>query len=174
MIDGLTKFNLIFAETDKCLILFNYKVGSRFVQSVFGNNMIEHHLTISINEGFLFDTPAHKEFLNKIKSPSYNKKIIILYRNPYEKILSGFIEDFQEVGLRPLHRNEYVEEQFLKHGGKYIVPNHRIYTPGGLLIPGRATCDCAACMIIRFDFLKWYIYQYSIECTHSKKICWIL
>lgn len=119
MIDGLTTFNLSFAEHDECLVVFNYKVGSRFVQSVFGNNITEHHLPISINEGFLFDKPAHKEFLNKIKSPSYNKKIIILYRNPYEKILSGFIEDFQEVGLRPSHKDEYVEKQFLNHGGNY-------------------------------------------------------
>lgn len=113
-------FNLSFAEHDKCLIVYNYKIGSRFIQSSLGNNIVEHILPITITDDSTIDTePKLKEFFDKITSPFYNKKIIILYRNPYEKLISGFIEDFQEVALRTSNYIEHEVESFLKYSGQY-------------------------------------------------------
>lgn len=113
-------FNLSFAEHDKCLIVFNYKVGSRFIQNALGNNIVQYDIPIAITDDLIIDTdPQLKEWFEKITSPFYNKKIIILYRNPYEKLLSGFIEDFQEVALRPENYTEHEVEGFLKYSDKY-------------------------------------------------------
>ena len=113
-------FNLSFAEHDKCLIVFNYKVGSRFIQNALGNNIVQYDTPITITDDLIIDTePQLKEWFKKITSPFYNRKIIILYRNPYEKLLSGFIEDFQEVALRPDNYIEDEVESFLRHSDKY-------------------------------------------------------
>lgn len=92
-------------------IINHYKLGTRFVNFWFKKNhqdqipnVIEHNL----EEGLKHPTPDG-HWNNIIERKSINKNILLLYRNPINKTITGLIEDFGESILRGKHPDEYDE-----------------------------------------------------------------
>lgn len=96
-----------------CSIFYNYKVGSRFIQSFFKEPKNEYSFCYCIGHDKTYIEP--KEFDESLIS----NRVLMLYRDPFEKMLSGMIEDFQEHILRTENRDEGTIENFLKHTNEY-------------------------------------------------------
>lgn len=109
------KFTLL--ETQKVAIIYYYKVGSRFIENYFKDSkdfLITHPSFSDILSPYEFHTPMQvgnyyanpgclkdDSFFSKtLKGEILNKSVLIIYRDPYQKTVSGLTEDFHEEIIR--------------------------------------------------------------------------
>lgn len=124
------KFNIL--EDDNVAIIYYYKIGSRYVENYFSDSTTRVIYYPSFSEtpsdnypkdikigNYYLDSNVelktsliHQILTNKLVP----KKLIFLYRNPYEKTISGLTEDFHEEIIRHgnaghvsyIDRNEFI------------------------------------------------------------------
>jgi hypothetical protein len=106
--------------SEKLICITSNKVASRFLGSYFPNNS---EFDIEVNKDFTFDPDTSfyqpnesksKELLEtiieeyeSIFSKKVTKDILILYRNPFDRVLSGLIQNFYSDLFISLQNNSY-------------------------------------------------------------------
>lgn len=96
-------------DTPKLYIINDYKIGTRFVNSWFKKNHMDQVPNVLIQDeyGNTSDETSDKNWKKILKGKKLTKKILILYRNPIEKTITGLLEDFSESIIRGKHPQEY-------------------------------------------------------------------
>jgi hypothetical protein len=89
-------------NTPKLYIINDYKVGTRFVNSWFNKQHMDQVPNQIPQMGS--DDKLWVKILNRKK---INKNILMIYRNPLEKTITGLLEDFSETIIRGNDPQEY-------------------------------------------------------------------
>lgn len=98
--------NFRFWSHEKIAIISRPKVASRFLDSAFGKHVSEYANQFTLNHDIELQidyTSFNKneiESFYKIFEKDNKKDILILYRNPYQRLLSGIIQDFKSIILK--------------------------------------------------------------------------
>jgi hypothetical protein len=111
--------NFRFWSHEKLAIISRPKVASRFLDSAFNKNVSEHANQFTLNHDIELQIDYNTFNKNEIESfykifEKDNKKdILILYRNPYQKLISGIIQDFNLfLKHKPVENKVLVENIF--------------------------------------------------------------
>lgn len=121
-------YNII--EHPSMVIIYYYKVGSRFLDAYFSEYNTFHSPDFKRHFINIFDDDykdglvrigkyymeshiiENSDILKKIiNKESINKPILLIYRNPYEKTLSGICEDFHEEFMRGDDSVHYIDTE---------------------------------------------------------------
>lgn len=96
-------------DTPKLYIINDYKIGTRFVNSWFGKNHMDQIPNVLMQDGHGLDSDksSDKNWVKILKGKKLTKKILMLYRNPIEKTITGLLEDFSESIIRGKWPQEY-------------------------------------------------------------------
>lgn len=89
-------------DTTKLYIINDYKVGTRFVNSWFNKKHMDQVPNQIPQMGS--DDKLWVKILNRKK---INKNILMIYRNPLEKTITGLLEDFSQTIIRGNDPQEY-------------------------------------------------------------------
>lgn len=135
------RFNYNIIEYDSVIIIYYYKVGSRFLDAYFASNfgiiigqysMVEHpnfkkySVNLSEDNAGIFNGVANlkvgKYYIEPtmlltngtvvesiLKNELIDTPILLIYRNPYQKTISGLVEDFHEEFMRGDDSVHYID-----------------------------------------------------------------
>lgn len=108
-------------NTDECIFITKEKVGSTLLESMYEPNLIDQGLIFNFNidlknqtiiPAFQRDNKIQIQTIEDFKNclnKNLNKKIILLYRNPYKRLQSSVVEDFSSV-INSISNHEFILE----------------------------------------------------------------
>jgi hypothetical protein len=122
------RFNYNIIEYDSVIIIYYYKVGSRFLDTYSSSNfnIKKYSINLSENNAGVFDGVANLKIGKYYVEPTdestngsaihsiltnklIHKPILLIYRNPYQKTISGLVEDFHEEFMRRGDSTRYID-----------------------------------------------------------------
>lgn len=107
------QFEFNFMRLQDVGILYTYKVGSRFISNYFQDPKEEINACYIVEDDKLISETQYKLPFE------VHSDVLVLYRNPYQKLLSGMIEDFHEGAFVSVNKDEVSFQEFLEYNGEY-------------------------------------------------------